>query len=287
MVQIEFLRQLWRNCLRQSWLEEVLHTASRETKTVAISLNPKHKASQQVEYKENDSPVLSFARKLQVSLIKWAQINFCVASSIEKQQFYQDIYTLLGNIALKPQVVESAIKYISSEKADPKVLFRNLEDFYFQWCDGEFIDAVPDKNLPQSQMLRFQAENIAIGMREVDINAGLNVMILLLELHRWFQEHNQELTFCCSGKPDSDNFFSSRLLRAINYSDSIRIGNFSSVVGEFLRGASLKNVYLGDANLRGANFSNADLSGAYLEDANLAGIRAKKVKLSHANLGDA
>ena len=286
MLQIEFLRQLWRNCLRQSWLEEVLHTASTD-KTVVISVNPKHKPLQKVEYRENDLLTISFEEKLRANLVKWAQTSLCVTSSIDKQQFYKDVYATLGNIALKPEVLEYTILRISSEKADLKVLFDKLEDFYRRWCDGEFIDAAPDKNLPQRQMLEFQTQNIAIGLREVDINAGLNVMILLLELHRLFREHNQELTFYSSGKPDSDNFFMSKLLRVINYSDSIKIGNFSSVVGEFLRGASLENVYLGDANLTDANFSNANLSGAYLGDANLTGVQANKIKLSRANLGDA
>ena len=37
MVQIEFLKQLWKNCLRQSRLEDVLHTASGENQIITIA----------------------------------------------------------------------------------------------------------------------------------------------------------------------------------------------------------------------------------------------------------
>ena len=145
MLQIEFLRQLWRNCLRQSWLEEVLHTASTD-KTVVISVNPKHKPLQKVEYRENDLLTISFEEKLRANLVKWAQTSLCVTSSIDKQQFYKDVYALFGNIALKPEVLEYTIQRTSREKADLKVLYDKLEDFYRRWCDGEFIAAAPDKN---------------------------------------------------------------------------------------------------------------------------------------------
>ena len=290
MVQIEFLKQLWRNCVKQSRSEDVLDTASGESKMIAIAAFPDRLPSRKVEYKENDLLSMSFEEKLQANLIKWAQTSN-ITFNIDEQQFYQDIYAIFSNIALKPEVVESAIeRFIASEKANPVNLFRKLSDFYNRWCDGEFVDAAPENNLPQKQMLQLRSHNINIGLRKVDINTGLNVMILLLELHRFREQSHKikaEFTFYPSGKPDSDNFFTSKLLRVINYSDSVEIGNFSNVVGAFLQGALLESVYLGDANLTGANLSSAKLAGAYLGDANLTGVQAKKANLADANLGDA
>ncbi|MHC5832928.1 MAG: pentapeptide repeat-containing protein, partial [Nostoc sp.] len=94
-------------------------------------------------------------------------------------------------------------------------------------CQGEFIDAKPDENLPQKTRLKLAAQNIAIGLRQVDIYTGLNVLILLLELHRYAQERDelkQKITFYPSSQPDTDNFFTSQLLRIINYSDALEIG---------------------------------------------------------------
>jgi hypothetical protein len=60
-----------------------------------------------------------------------------------------------------------------------------------RWCDGEFIDA-EDANLPQmkKKQLREQLPDREnhLGLRQVDVCTGLNVMILLLELHRYAQQ---------------------------------------------------------------------------------------------------
>jgi len=284
MVQIELLKQLLRTCVRQSSLEELVHRASAEAKTRLISINSDRQKQKKVELTQKN---LNFEEKLQESLTRWGQ-----KSSVDQRQFWEEIYTILSNIALKPEIVEAVIiRFVRSENTNPVIVFRKLEDFYRRWCDGEFIDAAPDNNLAQKQMLQLQTQNVVIGLRKVDINTGLNVMILLLELHKILRSQSDnlqtEISFYPSAKPDSNNFFTSKLLRVINYSDSMEIGNFSNVVGEFLDDAQLEGVYLGDANLTGVNFSNANLMGAYLGNANLTGLQAIKVNLGNADLGDA
>ncbi|MEB3215024.1 MAG: pentapeptide repeat-containing protein [Nostocales cyanobacterium 94392] len=284
MVQIELLKQLLRTCVRQSSLEELLHRASAETKTRLISVNSDRQKQKKVELSKT---YLSFEEKLQESLTRWGQ-----KSSVNQRQFWEEIYAMLSNIALKPEIVKAVIiRFMNSENTNPVIVFRKLEDFYRRWCDGEFIDAAPDHNLAQKQMLQLQAQNVVIGLRKVDINTGLNVMILLLELHKILRSQSDdlqtEISFYPSAKPDSNNFFTSKLLRVINYSDSMEIGNFSNVVGAFLDYAQLEGVYLGDANLTGVNFSNGNLMGAYLGNANLTGLQAIKVNLGNADLGDA
>ncbi|WP_225895682.1 pentapeptide repeat-containing protein [Dendronalium phyllosphericum] len=204
---------------------------------------------------------------------------------------HQEIYNLLGNGALTSQLVEQVMNLLRQDKTfRPVELFQRLEDFYTRWCRGEFIDAAPKDNLPQKKMTAMLAQNIAIGLRQVDIYTGLNVLILLLELHRYAQEQDKlqpQIAFYPSAKTDTDNFFTSQLLRIINYSDAIEIGNFSNIVGEFLKGCNFSGAYLGDANLTGVNFSGANLSGAYLGDANLTGANFSNANLTKVNFGDA
>ena len=98
MVQIEFLKQLWKNCLRQSRLEDVLHTASGENQIITIAALTDGLSSQQVEYKGNDLLSISFEEKLQANLLEWAQTSNGYTSSIDDRKIYKDIYALLADI---------------------------------------------------------------------------------------------------------------------------------------------------------------------------------------------
>lgn len=241
-------------------------------------------------------------QKLQKSLEEWGKTgnglpDFTAVTpntqplARKHRQFYQEIYDVLGHAALTSDIVEQVMNLlIAGKKFHPVLLFQRLEEFYRRWCQGEFLDAAPGDNLPQKKMLSLLAQNITIGLRQVDIYTGLNILILLLELHRYAQERpelQQLITFYPSSQPDPESFFTSQLLRIINYSDAIEIGNFSSIVGEFLKGGNFRGAYLGNANLTGANFSGANLSGAYLGDANLTGANFENANLSGAYLGDA
>ncbi|NWF60182.1 MAG: pentapeptide repeat-containing protein [Fischerella sp.] len=234
---------------------------------------------------------LLLSEQLQESLEEWTKTVAGGSFRISDRQLDEKIYDLFGNGALQGEIVEVLIqKLIASRDFCPVALFQRLDQFYQRWCQGEFIDAAPHDNLPQKKMLQLQAQNMAIGLRQVDINTGLNVLILLLELHCYAQHRDDlkaKIIFYPSGQRDTDNFFTSGLLRVINYSDAIEIGNFSNIVGEFLQGSNLSGAYLGDANLTGVNFSNANLSGAYFGDANLTGANFSGANLSAANLGDA
>ncbi len=226
-----------------------------------------------------------FQNRLQKYLQTWSQIGD------GKEQIPLEIYDLLGSAVLKPKMLAAILEHLTHEdRFQPIKLFQHLQDFYLRWCGGEFIDAPPGYNLPQQQMLQLQAKNITLGLRQIDINTGLNVLILLLALHHYGQKHDhlsQEIIFYPSGQRDADNFFTSQLLRIINYSDTIEIGNFTSVVGAFLKGGNFSGAYLGDANLTGANFSTADLSTAYLGNANLTGVNFSFANLNNASVGDA
>ncbi|ACC81113.1 pentapeptide repeat-containing protein [Nostoc punctiforme] len=305
-----YLSQVWqllRNYVRDISLQEMPKTRLVETK-VGLSLGKSIKElNKSVKFAQGNLQEDSWSQRLQESLEKWTISKSSLTSKIGDRisgplpselclrvcdrQMHEEIYDLLGNRALKSEIVNQIIELVvSSQKIDPEVLFWRLEDFYRRWCQGEFIDATPDDNLPQKTKLKLATQNIAIGLRQLDIYTGLNVLILLLELHRYAQEQDElkeKITFYPSAQPDTDNFFTSQLLRIINYSDALEIGNFSSIVGQFLKGGNFRSAYLGDANLTGADFSGADLSLAYLGDANLTGVNFIGANLSGANFGDA
>lgn len=193
----------------------------------------------------------------------------------------------------------------ASDEFRPVQLFNRLENFYLHWCEGEFIDVLQD-NHPQKKMSQLQGQGLQLGVRQVDVHAGLNVMILLLELCRYAQQKYElkgKITFYLCGQKSTDNFNRFRLLSIINYSYCISAAFFKEILGPFfsgviLEGVALRGVYLlrmdlsesnlngvdlTGADLRGANFSNADLRGANLSYTNLCGSRNRNRNLKGAN----
>ncbi len=212
--------------------------------------------------------------------------------NLPTQQMDEQIYDLLGYGGLTPEIVGYLMELLKeSHEFRPLQLFQRLQDFYIRWCNGEFIDSFTI-NLPQIKAQQLQRHEIRFGQRQVDIYAGLNVMILLLELHRYAQEKvafPQPMTFYPSGQPTGALSWTDQLLRIINYSDCIQRGNFNSLVGQFLSGADLISANLGDAdlslaNLSYANLSDADLSGGNFSRANLSRANLSAANLSRANL---
>jgi Pentapeptide repeats (8 copies) len=124
---------------------------------------------------------------------------------------------------------------------------------------------------------------LRLGIRQVDVFAGLNVLILLLELHRYRQSRDElkdAIVFYPSGKALSDGY-TTQLLKIIYYSDSsIGIGTFNQNIGFFLSGAILIGADLSGADLSSAILSDAILSDAYLSDAYLIGADLRSANLS-------
>ncbi|MBD1905186.1 pentapeptide repeat-containing protein [Trichocoleus sp. FACHB-6] len=208
--------------------------------------------------------------------------------AISTDQIDREIYDLFGYGGLTPEIVQYLMALLAaSTEFQPVRLFKRLENFYLRWCDGEFIDAPPE-NLPQKKMRQMKEQTPEvkwIGLRQVDIYAGLNVTILLLELHRYAQLKDylkDQMAFFPCGEKDTDSFDEYRLIRSIGYSECLGIGGFLETVGQFLFGADLSG-----ANLSRADLSGADLSGANLIGANLIGANLSNADLIGANLSGA
>ena len=240
------------------------------------------------------------AKRLQASLEKWTtlvQIGRQQQWFVSKEELARQIYDILGYGGLTPEIVEYLRGLlIKSHEFRPVELFQRLSDFYWRWCDGEFIDA-EGTTLPQTKMRELK-EQLAkretyLGQRQVDVYAGLNIMILLLELHRYGQSQTvglkQQLTFYPCGQPRANDKPEepTLLLRLIDYSTCIGIKGFRDTVGNFLKGAYLGGAYLGGAYLEGAYLGGAYLGGAYLVRANLRGAYLGGAYLGGAYLGGA
>ncbi|XZF64892.1 MAG: pentapeptide repeat-containing protein [Gloeotrichia echinulata DVL01] len=249
-----------------------------------------------VEFNHKSFGEFLCADKLKEHLEDWTQPgNRGREFNIETKQMDEQIYDLLGYGGLTPEIIEYLLELLNqSQDFRPVQLFKRLQYFYRRWCNGEFIDAVTI-TLPLIKAQQLQKHGIRLTQRQVDIYAGLNVMILLLELHRYSQEKNefqQQIIFYPSRSIKGTLSWSDQLLRIINYSDCMQRGNFNSVVGQFLSsvnlsGADLSVAYLSSANLSNANLSDADLTGANLSRANLSRVNLSVANLNRADLNGA
>ncbi|WP_307785962.1 pentapeptide repeat-containing protein [Okeania sp. KiyG1] len=204
------------------------------------------------------------------------------------------IYDLFGYGSLTAEVVEYLMALLVKSEVDLLVLFERLHGFYLKWSDGEFIEDTK-KTLPLEKAKQLEQWDIQSGQRRVDIYTGLNVMILLFELHRYGQsqeELREELHFHPCGEHGSEDFEATRLLRIISYSECLGNADFADIVGNFLTNADFRGAYLAtvilcgatliDANLRDANLSNADF-----RDADLTCTDLNDAQLIHANFSGA
>ncbi len=218
---------------------------------------------------------------------------------VPTEQMNREIYDLLGSPVLTLEIVEYLMALLSrSDDFKPVELFERLNEFYELWCEGTFIDAPPE-NLPQEKMrlLREQSpdQEKPLGIRQVDVYAGLHVMILLLKLHHYARsrdELKEKILFYPSGQLAEGADLTVRLETIISYSDCLISEGFNWVIGAFLISANLpsaylRGVYLEGADLRQANLSNAWLDRAYLDRAYLHQANLSRASLEESSLWEA
>lgn len=229
-----------------------------------------------------------------------------------------EVYDLLGFGGLTPEIVFYINVHLENWKKDfPEEitkerltrLFWRLKNFFYRWFEGDFINKEYAQTLAQRKMLQLQksleAQRSFLGRRQIDVYTGLNVLILLLELHRRLLDMYREppntkdipIFYPC-GKPlphsndvcniatpsitDEEEFAPSRILRLINYSRWLGSEVFTKTVGPFLEGINLRG-----ADLRGVEFAGVKLNHAYLSGATLNGINLSGAELNQAFLGNA
>jgi uncharacterized protein YjbI with pentapeptide repeats len=225
------------------------------------------------------------------SLVRWTKREEGRAKRylVPEQTLLWEIYDLLGFGTLTQEIVEYLIGLLKKAKPDWGELFKRLESFYLDWGDGRFIDAT-EETLPQRKARQLKKYQTTIGQRQVDIATGLNVLILLLEIHRYAQSVDAlkaQIHFYPCGQPDTAGHDDERVLRMIHYSDCLKLGTFNQSVGKFLRSAHLRSAHLRSAHLRSASLFTANLSDASLSSASLSGANLSSADLSDADLSSA
>ena len=225
------------------------------------------------------------AERMAESLWEWTQKTGKRRKTyvVSTKEMEWQIYDLFGYGALTPEVVGYLTPLLIQSQPDFVVLFERLNDFYLRWSDGEFIEST-EETLPQRK-----GRQLKKGQREVDIYTGLNVLILLLELHRYGQSQEElkdKVAFHPCGQPDTEYFDKERLLRSIGYSDCLGIFSFGPLVRKFLSYANLSYANLSYANLSYANLSYADLRYAKLHKADLHRADLSYANLSNTNLSN-
>ena len=245
-----------------------------------------------------------FAERLVASFQNWTKIipnGRREKDLVSTEMMDKEIYDFLGYGNLTPEIVEYLMGLLAEQSDfDNKCyvkLFQRLEDFYLRWCDGEFIDATPPEreNLPlfkKEQLKKLLPEREKhLGLRQVDVYTGLNVLILLLELHRYAKSKDDlkdEISFYPCGQPYQTNEFDKeRLLRIIGYSQCLGADTFNKNLGFFLSDANLSGANLNSTDLSGADFSDADFIDADLSGADLSGADLSYADLSGANISGA
>ena len=252
----------------------------------AFYLKSTEGSENQIEFFHKSFGEFLCAERMVESLVRWTKKEEGRTNRflISEKTLFWEIYDLFGFGALTSEIVEYMIGLLKKAEPDWGDLFKRLESFYLDWGDGKFIDAT-DNTLPQSKARRLQDHQVAVGQRQVDIFTGLNVLILLLEIHRYAQSVEvlkTAINFYPCGQPDTDRHDDERLLRMIHYSDCLQLGTFNQGVGKFLSSANLRCSILSGANLGGAYLAGADLGGA-----NLTAAVFGNANLSEANLSGA
>ena len=166
---------------------------------------------------------------------------------VEDKKLEEQIYDLFGFGALTPEIVEYLIALVEREfggkENDFVRLFERLNQFYLDWSDGKFIEAldVDDEILPLKKSRQMNRQ--AIGQRKVDVYTGLNILILMFTFHRYAQA-NSKLKDKVAFHPTKDGATddSSRLLRIIGYSQCLDFSVFLRTIGRFLHSTNISSI---------------------------------------------
>lgn len=240
-----------------------------------------------IEFAHKSFSEFLFAERLKHSLQEWMQRDERNRHyKIREGEFARQIYDVLGYGSLRLEIMDYLRALLFDHPSfDGCSLFERLYHFYLDWSEGYYIDAPPQDNLPQLKMLQLQKIGIECGVREIDIQAGLNVMILLFELHQQAQtspagdSEKRTITFRPDADPHSAVLNGKKLRRIINYSECLDSAAFADIVGFALRYANLSEAELNCVRLTSADLSHANLDGAHLINAYMS-----FANLSHANM---
>ncbi|NEQ46281.1 MAG: NACHT domain-containing protein [Leptolyngbya sp. SIOISBB] len=263
-------------------------------------LKPKEGEQGSVEFAHKSFGEYLLAERLICAFEDWTELNKRQRLVMDEGAVNAQIYDLLGYGGLTVEIVEYLFELLSKSDINRVQLFERLHGFYQRWHEGAFInqgsvdDLPQQENLPLKKMLQLRNQGIPIGLKQVDVFAGLNVLILLFKLHAQAQPDSYHtlpddapaptITFHPCGTPDTETWDADRLLNIIHYADSLGLATFTRTVGPHLARANLTLANLRNAVLRNANLTLANLRNAVLTSANLLGASLVSADLTSAQL---
>ncbi|MBE9031039.1 pentapeptide repeat-containing protein [filamentous cyanobacterium LEGE 11480] len=245
------------------------------------------------------------AERIKEAIEDWSKLGGRRRDSflVSDTEFQWEVYDLLGYGGLSPEIMEYLTAMLTaSNEIDIKGwirLFNRLNEFYQQWSSGKFIDELENENLPQKKFRRLKEQIVDIeklDLRQVDVWTGLNILSILMILHRYGIEREAlkgKLLFYPSGQASRNpGEYTTLLNQIIHYADCLCISTFTASVGRHLRsadlrGADLSSTDLRNADLRNADLRNADLRGIDLRNADLRNADLRGIDLRNADLRNA
>ncbi|MGC1217266.1 MAG: pentapeptide repeat-containing protein [Phormidesmis sp.] len=244
-----------------------------------------------VEFAHKSFGEFLFAERLKVAFDDWTELDNRRRPRLDDAEVAWQIYDLLGYGPLTIEIVDyfKELLFSAGESDDLVRFFQRLHQFYENWCEGFYIDKAPHENLPQIKLMQMRDVDTPVGLRQVDIYVGLNVMILLFRMHSHAQQQAEEskrlaLHFHPCGNLDTGEADFEKLLCTIGCSQLVGFDSFTTAVGPHLSHANLGSANLNNVNLGGANLSGANLSRVYLFRANLGGANLSGADLRRADL---
>ncbi len=248
-----------------------------------------------VEFAHKSFGEYLFAERLIAAFEDWTEFNQRKRRpQLDEQVVNEQIYDVFGYGGLSQEIVAYLFELLEESQIDRVQLFDRLHQFYLQWCQSDFLDAPPNENLPQAKLLQLLAQDIPTGLRQVDVFAGLNVMIILFKLHAAAQTDGYphlpddtprpEICFHPCGEPNTKDFEADQLLKIIHYADALSMAIFAKTVGPHLSSANLSSAFLYRANFSIADLSSANLYSAFLYSANLESANLESAILDNAIL---
>ena len=214
---------------------------------------------------------------------------------VSTKELWWQIYDLFGYGHLTPEIVEYLMALFKKQQVDAICLFERLTNFYLCWSNGDFIETI-EELLPQKKARNLQKNGIEKGTREVDIYTGLNIFIVLMELHRYGKSldnlKNQIDFHPCGqinrdGQINPEEFDNEKLNRIIGYSECLGKFTFNQQLGKFIQNINLSHANLSNTNLSDAILTNANFSHANLSNTHLTNVTLNSANLSNTNLRNA
>ena len=242
-----------------------------------------------VEFAHKSFGEYLFAERLVCAFEEWTELGPRRRLRLGERIVDGQVYDLLGYGGLSQEIVAYVLELLTERSIDRVRLFERLEGVYWRWCDGEFLNQPPTDNLPQKKTLQLREQGVETGLKQVDIFVGLNLMILLFELHAESQPDSYPvlvedapkppINFHPCGEPGSNVFRRGRLLRSIRYADSLTEDIFVQHVGPHLSRANLFRAKIFRTSLVQVDLSYSNLSRVDLSHSNIV-----RSDLSHANI---